>query len=804
MANTIQRSRYWRFKVIEKDAVDGWEHMVLNYPTIISPKHTRDAKPEFFKQNDHKTLRKADKLDPFYYVFYLDQNKIDNTVVKALADSIGGTEITLIPDQSPYDWDLKQALRKSAESNYNSNYAINKFQTGNGVDWDNSHTGYYYYLRPHYYSKNQLIEYRYWTKKCLDYLPSQPDDQKKSAYSRNYYDVYSEDTILPIEYEEPVASIIAKKKKRLTDKDEIEKAKKAQEKRRETLKRHEQEKLAKAKQWLNKRGKNLVTNFKEELAEQKIKDGNQYELGKIMKYMAILNHIAKTLQDIEVNGNLYTSLAPDSNDIIKLLQKRYKSSEYVYNVKDKLINRIITENFVYGQSTNPYIDLKAVIPPNADKIYVRYCYDHNEMRQWDYEAPQDFYYENQAMIDSCPECQVSRETNYYAFYYLSVNLPSGLTDFHVPYPIGQSFMPVLTDLPRVNQTPNIDGGYLFGREADDDELLLAINIDLLTPVLNYAKQYNLDQCTPEQRQEILTVLSPRMITNQITRGNKLLQYKQFLDQKDRDQLQTFHDLNLIKRYNDKQYKFVLEKLDQFKAANKTIKSKLLTNTGYCLDQYVKKYFKAEPKILYLQPKFQDLMNQVNNLLDNWPNVTDKENKAKELKAQLKQLEGKIKVTNHVYNRCVNNTKDKLPTWSAYMPKNDLNTWTSAINQLKPLIDQPQTNDVYNQEKELDSIIKQYQKQNRKYRKIEKLHKRYNYSRKTITRNINKLQNALERPDLSDKDHAKIQKVLSSVENFDQLNIPITKDGMEQLDQIKKPLSHTLVWFNNKYPKTSRI
>lgn len=126
MTDTIQKSRYWRFKVIEKDAVDGWDHMVLNYPTIISPCHKRDAKPEFFKQNDHKTLRKADKLDPFYYIFYLDQNKIDNTVVKALADSIGGTEITLIPDPSPYDWDLKQALRKSAESNYDSNYAIKK------------------------------------------------------------------------------------------------------------------------------------------------------------------------------------------------------------------------------------------------------------------------------------------------------------------------------------------------------------------------------------------------------------------------------------------------------------------------------------------------------------------------------------------------------------------------------------------------------------------------------------------------------------------------------------------------------
>ena len=85
-----------------------------------------------------------------------------------------------------------------------------------------------------------------------------------------------------------------------------------------------------------------------------------------------------------------------------------------------------------------------------------------------------------------------------------------------------------------------------------------------------------------------------------------------------------------------------------------------------------------------------------------------------------------------------------------------------------------------------------------------MHKRYNYSQKTIKRNINKLQNALDRTDLLDKDHAKIQKVLSNVENFDQLNIPITKDGMEQLDQIKKPLSHTLVWFNNKYQQKSRI
>lgn len=63
MTDTIQKSRYWRFKVIEKDAVDGWGHMVLNYPTIISPCHKRDAKPEFFKQNNHKTLRKADQLD---------------------------------------------------------------------------------------------------------------------------------------------------------------------------------------------------------------------------------------------------------------------------------------------------------------------------------------------------------------------------------------------------------------------------------------------------------------------------------------------------------------------------------------------------------------------------------------------------------------------------------------------------------------------------------------------------------------------------------------------------------------------
>lgn len=798
MANTIQRSRYWRFKVIEKDAVDGWEHMVLNYPTIISPKHTRDAKPEFLKNHTgNERLHKADKLDAFYYVFYLNKNAIDITSVKNLANRVNGTNITLIPDQSSYDWDLKLALRNSEKSNYSTNYLISQFQTGKDIIWknENTHTGYYYYLRPYSFSQNQLLKYRYWTKKCLEYLPSHADGQKRSSYGSGYYDVYSEDTIDKIENEEPVASIIAKKKKRLTDKNEIEKAKKTQEKRQQTIKRHKQEKLEKAKKKFKKESQDIIAKFKDELAKQKLADGSLYELGKVMKYMAILNHIAKTLQDIEHSYAYDDSKIFEDNNINEILFNKYQSSNYLYQVKDQLINCLIAENFMYGQSTKPYINLKAVIPYNADKVYVYYCEEHNEMRQIFEEMPQDFYFENKNMIDSCSNCHVSLEPNYYAFYYLSVNLPSGLTDFHIPYPIGQSFMPKLTDLPKIKQSFNANGGYLFGREADKNEILLAANLDLLTPVLQYAHSHSMSDYTPEQRKKILTVVRPGLIQPVIDQGKHLLTLAKFLNKNDQKEIQKFIDLDLINCYTNKQYQFVLEKLNQFKLINKTITNKLALNSGYCLFKYIKKHPIIISLLPELQGQYQDLIHQSSDLLDNWINSIDNLKQAQELQNKVSNLYNEIYNKNNMYSTFESNSKQKLPQWSNYMPADIRNNWKESQNALKELLKQNQTLDTFNQAYKLHQKIKSYKAQNKKYSKIQREHKKLTKKlrncRKTINQNAKELTNIYNQSHILDFDYSQIEKVLNQIKDPNQLNVSQTQEGLDQLNQLKKQ-SHQLI------------
>lgn len=477
----LTSSKYWQFKLTETNAKKNWQDIIKNKPVIVSPKHTRDAQPKFLKENPKATsLHKKDKEKPFWVVFYINKEPTAKQEVQAFAKSIGGTYVKAIPDTDKYDWDLKQALRNSQKTNFGeTKYALNKFQCFGNLVWKNFENaqGYYYYLKPYCYSKAQLVKYRYWTNKCLKYLPKVADDERKNSYGSGYYDVYSEDTVIRIERIPKVAKIIERKQKRLNDPEQVKKAQATAKKRWKTLKEKKKKKIEEEKQKLITKATPVQAKLNQKIEHIKQVDGKNAELGIALTYLEIVNHLAKTFQEME-HGY------PIEDDMVHaLLLQKYKTSSDLYYLKDRLF-KIIAQRKLFGWGTsNKLIKLEAVIPPDSDLVSFDLCnYHRNDFREmsWKYDNIKEYYFDNKAYIDSCPDCDAQVVVfDYYSFYYLTVALPSGTTTWHIPYPIGSKYLPALRSLPIVKQTPNDPSSpFTFGREADENELLIGATVNL--------------------------------------------------------------------------------------------------------------------------------------------------------------------------------------------------------------------------------------------------------------------------------------------------------------------------------------
>ena len=66
------------------------------------------------------------------------------------------------------------------------------------------------------------------------------------------------------------------------------------------------------------------------------------------------------------------------------------------------------------------------------------------------------------------------ERDYYALYYLEIRteqLPGTRFSFHIPYPIGATFLPPADNLPKVAHVER-DGMFRFGRALIDEEKII--------------------------------------------------------------------------------------------------------------------------------------------------------------------------------------------------------------------------------------------------------------------------------------------------------------------------------------------
>lgn len=212
-------------------------------------------------------------------------------------------------------------------------------------------------------------------------------------------------------------------------------------------------------------------SWEDTLKDYQSKNSNKTDnlLFAALSAMHVLNHVAKSLQD--------TSNSVDQS--YNLLLEQYGSQHEIYSLKNDLLHYIY-ENYP------EHVKLAAVIPCEPDKYFVNFCDYHFDMFREERSllqcGPMDYYWENNAEINSCSKCSVTVNKNYYSMYNFDITLPEADFSFHEPFPIGRGKLPALDTLPHVDQEFNDEGMFLFGREASLDESDLALAVDLTTPI----------------------------------------------------------------------------------------------------------------------------------------------------------------------------------------------------------------------------------------------------------------------------------------------------------------------------------
>src|SRR5947199_3608552 len=131
----------------------------------------------------------------------------------------------------------------------------------------------------------------------------------------------------------------------------------------------------------------------------------------------------------------------------------------------------------------PYVQVSFYRPIDPDKRYLWLCEEHYELkREGYYEDIWDFFYTHAAMIKQCPDCTVQQEKDYYSLYYLEV-ATQALADvrfsFHLPYPLGKTWLPKPNELRRVEHMEQ-EGMFRFGRALFPNEKVIYREQEVLT------------------------------------------------------------------------------------------------------------------------------------------------------------------------------------------------------------------------------------------------------------------------------------------------------------------------------------
>lgn len=217
---------------------------------------------------------------------------------------------------------------------------------------------------------------------------------------------------------------------------------------------------------------NVSDNLKQKY-QAEIDKTNNPKLATSLLALTLLNHIAKTFSDCNTDM---------SDPLIKRLASKY-NVQSIYNLKNNFLHYIWKHKDKY-----PELEATVYVPDDPNKYYVTFCEYHNEDRRMSMLSPMEYYYGMKSQIDACPSCEVTKVKNYYAFYYFDFNLGENNTfSYHLPYPIGHKWLPKLSEFKHVDQDFDEGGPFLFGAEANNDEILYALSHDLVKDVKSVMK-----------------------------------------------------------------------------------------------------------------------------------------------------------------------------------------------------------------------------------------------------------------------------------------------------------------------------
>ncbi len=141
------------------------------------------------------------------------------------------------------------------------------------------------------------------------------------------------------------------------------------------------------------------------------------------------------------------------------------------------------DNALHVLAQTPYVHISFYKPEEPDRWKLWLCDEHMEMkRDFLYHDKWEFFADHSREIRQCPQCTVNIEKNYYSLYSLQITsalFPELSFSFHMPYPLGRTFLPRSNKLPRVEHTEQ-DGMFRFGRPLLDDEKIFYREKDVET------------------------------------------------------------------------------------------------------------------------------------------------------------------------------------------------------------------------------------------------------------------------------------------------------------------------------------
>ncbi|MFD3445626.1 hypothetical protein ACFDTO_13600 [Microbacteriaceae bacterium 4G12] len=127
-------------------------------------------------------------------------------------------------------------------------------------------------------------------------------------------------------------------------------------------------------------------------------------------------------------------------------------------------------------STSPFTTISFYRPAHADKIAdLFFCEHHFQLwmleREYEYVTKWDFFYSHQNNIRRCENCYYDTIEDYYSLYFLSVETEAFHFSFHIPFPLGEDFLPPPSALPAIVHEEQ-EGLFRFGRALLEEEQII--------------------------------------------------------------------------------------------------------------------------------------------------------------------------------------------------------------------------------------------------------------------------------------------------------------------------------------------